>query len=708
MERLLRIVPEREWCRRNEVGVCQRPGCGRSFTLLSRPANCHACGMVMCAQCLKRRLTLPGRPGSAPVPLCHACAIGVSNAQAEAERAYQQRGQLLQRLEEQQAELERLLALSASLREENQRLVELTEALAAGAPSPAAPPQAAVEGASGGEQSGRVDDGGAAGDGAPAATAGGARTATAEETALTEELQAKHNALSRREAALQEATKKVAGDAARVAAQRTQLQQEERRLRAQFAQEFQAIIGEECLRLQNVYMEELTGLGDQFAAWRRDAHDVLEAVRLQHKHSDGDAVPAHSAQLAQAEEALAQARASHREDLLRAKKRFDDDSFVLGSALGVAQREVEAEKRRLAAAQHTVDGLALTLQEQQQRHDAACTEWGERLAILHSLHGSWRQQLLLQPSPSAAAAAAAAAHQGETTDHAAAAARAMLSGWRCVAAALLSQHGASLSALMLVAREACGLAEFPPSPPPAEQKPVAKAAAASDAGEHAGDLVKLRRELSSARRLSRGFEARANAHAVEVVSLKRSLALKTEELQELRARLSRTAKALVRASRIEKHVSRQLQQRHEEEEPLSADQDNGGASAIRFAAGMVHHGSLYMDGCMSLLSAALLRRYAAGVQGMQEEWAKRRDLTRRNTVALEETTASMKALQEDLRRREAAAARLEGALRAREREARLRLSRLLKVSVALRTVASRLRAVSTSEEAGSSLDGGAS
>ncbi|RNF09074.1 hypothetical protein TraAM80_02506 [Trypanosoma rangeli] len=713
MENLLRVVPEIEWCNKSEVGVCQRPGCGRSFGLLSKPANCHACGSVMCSHCLERNLTLPGKPGSAPVPLCHACAICVSKVQAEAEIAYQQRGEMLQRLNEQQVELERLLTVSSSLREENQRLVELTEALGAEvgrlklnssveeAPLSASPTQeqltksplqADVRSPSG-RNIGTVDDNSNE-DRLTAANTNGGRTLTAEEAALAEEMRARQNVWSRREVALREATKKVTSDAAQLAALRTQLRKEERGLRAEFTQKFQVIVEDELLRLQRVYMGGLTDLGEQFEAWRRAADDVLKTVKLQHEHSHGNvALPAAlCSEKAQVEEALTKARALHMEDMLKAKKQFDNGALVLESALGVARREVAAEKRQREATQRTVDELTLTLWGQQQRHEVDCAEWCERLAIVDAFHGLWRQ---LQSSPSSVAT-----RQGELTDHTAAAIRAILSEWRWVAKSLLSQHGASLSAITLVAAAACSPAEFPSPSPPTQPRTAATASAASDTSEHAEEPAKFCRELSSPQRLSKGFEEQPNEDAVEVVFLKRMLALKTEELQQLRAKLSRTEKALVVASRVERHVSQQLQQQRqrEQKERLPAAQDNSSTSAFRFVTDMMHHGSLYVDGCIGILSDALLRLYDVGVQEMQE-LARRGDLTRRSMVALEETTASIKAFPEDLKRREAAVARTEWALQAREQESQLRLSRLVKVSVALRTVAERLRAASTSEEA---------
>ncbi|ESS65691.1 hypothetical protein TcG_06105 [Trypanosoma cruzi] len=738
MNHSLRILPQHEWYKKSEVSACQNPGCGRSFSLFNKPENCHACGMVMCTHCLKRQLTLPGHPGSAPVPLCHACAICVAKLQAEAENAYHQQGQLLNMLNEQREELERLLAISSSLREENQQLISLTEVLRTEVEQPmvkSGMDEALFSHSSArarrksssqrtpvrpftGEVNAPADDGDDVFDGPTAASANSSsRTATVEGASLAEELRAKQRMLSRREEALQASMKKVTSDATRIAAQRMQLQEEEKKLRARMAQEFQAIVEEECRRLQNVYMEELTTLGEQFAKWRRNADEMLETVRLrEHRNTSVElstvlgpentvqAVKCeHATDMTQQEEAY-KAKIAHLEELLRkVQKRFDDDNFMLQSALGVARREVEMEKRRFEASQRATGVLTLKMQEEQQRYELTCTELRGRLETMHFFHVKW-QQLKPPPPPTPLSSSLVLSRQDDTKDRVATVLCTALSGWRCVAEVLLSQHSASLSAATLFACTACSLAASPLPSSPTKKEALAKISALAGEDEQ---ITEPRCELGSARRLSKVLEDRANEHALEAVSPARTVAPNTEELQQLRERLSRTERALVRASGIEKQLSQQLQQQREREknEGPCAAQGESSASVLRLAAHMMYHAGLYMDGCFDLLRDALLRRYDAGVQIMHEELLRRRELMRRNTVALEQTTASMKIFQEGLKQRESAALRTEEALRAWEQDTRLRLFRLMKVSAALRMVAERLRVASTNGETNRSRDG---
>ncbi|EKF30445.1 hypothetical protein MOQ_005740 [Trypanosoma cruzi marinkellei] len=227
------------------------------------------------------------------------------------------------------------------------------------------------------------------------------------------------------------------------------------------------------------------------------------------------------------------------------------------------------------------------------------------------------------------------------------------------------------------------------------------------AAEEDEQITELPCELGSAQRLSNVFEDRANEHTLEVASPTGTVTIKTEELRQLREKLSRTEKALLRASSIEKRLSQQLQQQMERgknERPCAAQGDSS-ASVLGLAAQMMNHASLYMDSCFDLLRDALLRRYDVGVQTMHEELLRRRELTRRSTVALEQTTASMKIFQNELKRRESAALRMEETLRAWEQDTRLRLFRLMRVSAALRMVAERLRVASTNGETNRSRDG---
>ncbi|KAF5224443.1 hypothetical protein ECC02_002386 [Trypanosoma cruzi] len=745
MNHSLRILPQHEWYKKSEVSACQSPGCGRSFSLFNKPENCHACGMVMCTHCLKRQLTLPGHPGSAPVPLCHACAICVAKLQAEAENAYHQQGQLLNMLNEQREELERLLAISSSLREENQQLISLTEVLRAEveqlkvkggmdeallshslararrtSSSQRTPVRPFTR-----EVNAPADDGDDVFDGPTAASANSSsRTATVGGAALAEELRAKQRMLSRREEALQASMKKVTSDATRIAAQRMQLQEEEKKLRARMAQEFQVIVEEECRRLQNVYMEELTTLGGQFAKWRRNADEMLETARLrEHRNTSVElstvlgpentvqAVKCkHATDMTQQEEAY-KAKIAHLEELLRkVQKRFDDDNFMLQSALGVARREVEMEKRRFEASQRATGVLTLKLQEERQRYELTCAELRGRLETMHFFHGKWQQLKPPPPPPppptttTQLSSTLVLSRQDDTKDRVATVLCAVLSEWRCVAEVLLSQHSASISAATLFACTACSLAASPLPSSPTKKEALAKISALAGEEEQ---ITELRCELGSAQRLSKVLEDRANEHALEAVSPARTVTPNTEELQQLREKLSRTERALVRASSIEKQLSQQLQQQREREknEGPCAAQGESSASVLGLAAHMMNHAGLYMDGCFDLLRDALLRRYDAGVQIMHEELLRRRELTRRKTVALEQTTASMKIFQEELKRRESAALRMEEALRAWEQDTRLRLIRLMKVSAALRMVAERLRVASTNGETNRSREG---
>ncbi|EKF27282.1 hypothetical protein MOQ_008998, partial [Trypanosoma cruzi marinkellei] len=236
------------------------------------------------------------------------------------------------------------------------------------------------------------------------------RTVTVEGAALVEELRAKQHMLARREEALQASMKKVTSDAARITAQRMQLQEEEKKLRARMAQEFQAIVEEECRRLQNVYMEELTILGEQFAKWRKNADDILGTVRLQERRNPSVELstvlgPENTAQAVKCEHATDmtqqeetyRARIAHLEELLRkVQKRFDDDNFMLQSALGVARRDIEMQKRRFETSQRATGILALKMEEEQQRYELTCAELSGRLEMMHFFHGKWQQ---LKPPP---------------------------------------------------------------------------------------------------------------------------------------------------------------------------------------------------------------------------------------------------------------------------------------------------------------------
>ncbi|KAH9598047.1 Spindle pole body component Spc42 [Trypanosoma melophagium] len=232
--------------------------------MFSKAANCNACGKVLCQTCLERHLTLPGQPGSAPVTLCHACAMMVAKAQAEAEKSYQQRRDLMKMLDEQQEEMERLLELSSTLRSENERLLQLTEDLKAEneqlqmkhrvmeAVKVVAPQGTLLllllllsPVASGTSSNIKKDALTNADTSINEKDECNGCNFNKKETLLEQRLQEREKLLDMRDATLQEGMKKVSADAARVAAQRFQLQEEERRLKTHLIKQFDTVFEEE-------------------------------------------------------------------------------------------------------------------------------------------------------------------------------------------------------------------------------------------------------------------------------------------------------------------------------------------------------------------------------------------------------------------------------------------------------------------------------
>lgn len=642
MEHFFRVVPPHEWPNKHAFSACERPGCGRRFGLLARPANCHACGAVMCAPCLSRRLTLPGRPGSAPVPLCPACAVGVAEVQAAVEG-------VCGRHERLRAGAERLLGVSSLLRGENERLMKVAEELAARveqlrtanntvAADPPTTGASLVESPSPAGESVSTDAGSSsAGENnnnsdvrSTVATRDDVRNA--ELTALEDELKKRQRALDIREAALQEAARKVSSDALRVARQRAELQEEKDNLHARVAQEFKAVVEAECVRLQDVHLEELAGLGEQFAEWRRKATDTLEARRCEQTAILTWQEETHRERLAQQEEALERAHVLHKEETAREQRRFDEKLFLMQGLLDAARREFEAERKQRWVAQCTADILTLTLQEERQRQAMNCLELHERLDATQ-LFGNSIYSLV------------------------------------CGTVGILQkqkqqqqQSSSSSLSLSVVSGNVIRLE----------------------------DVEKCRCELGGDHRLSREFGDGASEDAPDVAETKQLLAQQTTELQQLRERLSRTGMALVKANRIETQLRRQMRQEQEQK-------DHSSMAALVWATQVVEHAHLYGDEFICLLGGVLLELCSVSTQTLQEEWSRRRALTWRHTVALEEATASIKDFRDELKRREARVVRAADTLRVREREMRARLSRLFKVSVALRTVAGRLRGAPTGE-----------
>ncbi|KEG06141.1 hypothetical protein DQ04_15701010 [Trypanosoma grayi] len=635
-------------------------------------------------------------------------------------------------LDEQQEEAGRLLALSSSLRGENEELLQRSNELTAECDRQRtqlrmlerAPEASCVsllsstpaDAASSGDEKGvgGRDD------------AAEMTTAAKVKKALDEQLQ-KQKVLDMREATLQEAQKKVANDAARVAARRMQLQKDERTLRTRLAQELHGAIEDESRRLQDVHLEELAGLGKQFAAWLSSATAAVEQMRVAHNNnidsnvgrSANDEVTAlkhehaaemvrrqeaHQTQIAQLERAMAQARDAYEDAAAKKQKRFHDDLLVLQSTTSAAQRQLEDERQQCLEARRAVDELASTLEEERRQHEAVCTELRERLEALQSMYAAAANSNDGRGScNNSGRDVEVGVPQRPNTDPIAPALCTVLSGWRCVVESLLQEHSAVLDAVALAARALCSNVNAPRREP---------AAVVLSRSENAEETNVLRRELSEARRLAKDIEERASEHALQVVALKREAAATTEELQQLREKLSRTEKALLRASTIEKRLSQQLfqqqqqQQQCREESCASGGGGGGDANsssnsshdAVALATLVVAHSHAYADACTRLVGDACLHHYKAGTQVLQGEWEKRRELTRRNAIALEETTASIKAFQDRLKQREVLVATAEESLRGREREVRVCRGRLMKVSAALQTVAGRLRAAAMGEQ----------
>ncbi|KAH9598139.1 hypothetical protein LSM04_004678 [Trypanosoma melophagium] len=227
--------------------------------------------------------------------------------------------------------------------------------------------------------------------------------------------------------------------------------------------------------------------------------------------------------------------------------------------------------------------------------------------------------------------------QSSTSQHIVQAVYAAVSQWNCVSDMMLSEYSISLE---YIRQTVCAFCSNTKTPMNGKINELHQA-------EYSDGIKKLRGELSSVKRTAKDFEEWANEHALEVVNLKREMTTLREQKHQLEEKLSRTEKALLLANWIEKRLSKQLQQQQEKQ-----------------------------------IKYMIIITY---------EWEKRHALTRRNTVALEQTTASIKVFQDDLNRREEE-------LRVREREIRLRRTRLLEVSNALQTVAGRLRAAAITEE----------